>query len=278
MEYTEYRPDPTLASFVECYWYAFSERPPFREKERLIPDGTIELIFNFGDDYSHVRDDGIQPVRGSHVIGIRRHALIISQTARQHLFCIRFKPGGLYPFFRVPVHRFANGFYGVEELFGSAFRELEERLYDAENNAERVRLADGFLRGRLGRVPEDHAFVGEFARQLLRGDARIGELADRFGTSYKTLERRFSAVIGLTPSELHKIERFNRAVLSMYSSTHGSLTRTAYDCGYYDQSHFIREFKRLTGSTPRAFLREQYTIVAVIQPALAERLSNSYNF
>jgi len=83
--------------------------------------------------------------------------------------------------------------------------------------------------------------------------------------------------MGLTPAELLKIKRFNDAVLAMYSCRHTSLTGIAYECGYYDQSHFIREFKQLTNFTPRDFLKEQFTIVQVIQPALADRMSRLYN-
>lgn len=74
------------------------------------------------------------------------------------------------------------------------------------------------------------------------------------------MERRFKTVMGLTPAELLKIKRFNDAVLAMYSCRHNFLTGIAYECGYYDQSHFIREFKQ-----------------QVIQPALANRMEQLYN-
>ncbi len=79
------------------------------------------------------------------------------------------------------------------------------------------------------------------------------------------------------PSHFLKIRRFNRALSIIYSFRYDSLAEVAYESGYYDQSHFNREFRQLTGYSPGEFLKEQFTIVEVIQPALVDRLSNSYN-
>jgi AraC-like DNA-binding protein len=278
MEYQEYKPHSLLWGYIECYWSAYADKPPFREQESLIPDGTIELMFNFGDDYAQIKDEQKIKVKGSHIIGIRKHSLQISQTNKQHFFSIRFKPGGSYPFFNVPAHLFCNAFYTLDELLGKDFKTLESQLQEALNNEERVSLANRFFLKKLYTVPETYQFVATCSRLLLQNPSlSISELSRQVNTNYKTLERRFNAVMGLTPSELLKIKRFNNALLSMYSCRHTSLTAIAYECGYYDQSHFIREFKQLTYYTPRDFLKEQFTIVQVIQPALAERMSKSYN-
>lgn len=276
MEYLEFKPDRNLAKYVECYWYAFSDRPPFRDRESLIPDGTIECMFNFGDHYSQIIDDTRQTVKGAHVIGIRKRSLTISQTGRQHFFCIRFKPGGTYPFFGVPAHLFANSFHGMIDLFGKDIAGLEERLYEAKDNTERIAITDRYLLKKFKGDIYEVKFAEKIVPALLAA-GNIKQVLSDFNVTHKTLERRFERVLGLSPRELIKIKRFNRAVHTMYSCQYESLTNIGYACGYYDQSHFIREFKQLTGYAPRDFLQEQFTIVKVIQPALAERLSKSYN-
>lgn len=277
MIYREFPPHPLLAPYVECYWKADADKPPFRDTESLIPDCTIELMFNFGDDYAQVKNGIKETVKGSHIIGIRKQALHISQTSHQHVFSIRFRPGGSYPFFRIPVHLFANGFWNIRELLGRELQELEEQLHDAED-VERAQLADRFLLARLRLQDDDYRFTAACARWLLKNPGLpVAEACRMFGTHYKKLERKFNQVIGLTPSELLKIQRFNKAILTMYSCRFSSLTEVAYACGFYDQSHFIREFRQLSGHSPRQFLKEQFTIVQVIQPALADRLSKSYN-
>ncbi len=278
MEYKEYKPHPLLASFVECYWSAYSQKPPFREKESLIPDGSIELMFNFGDNYAELQHGQKKIVKGSHVIGIRKQSLHISQTNKQHFFSIRFKLGGTYPFFNIPTNLFAGAFFEVDTLLGRDYLLLEEQLWESPTNEKRVEIAELFLLKRLHSHAKDYDFVSRCSGMLLANNhPSVQALAKDAGTNYKALERKFKKVLGLTPAELIKIKRFNKAVLSMYACRHSSLTGIAYESGYYDQSHFIREFKQLAHYTPREFLKEQFTIVQVIQPALADRMSKSYN-
>lgn len=278
MEYIEYKPHPLLSGCIECYWSAYAERPPFREQESLIPDGTIELMFNFGNNYSQIVNGEKRLIKGSHVIGIRHQALRISQTSRQDFFCVRFRPSGTFPFFGIPAHLYANGFYTLEELIGPEYKTVEEKLFHAGDNHKRVAIIEEYLFKKLSNQVDDHIFVDSCLKVLDQTRSmQIQNLADRFYTNYKTIERKFNKVVGLTPSHFLKIRRFNKALLAIYSCRYDTLTEVAHESGYYDQSHFNREFKHLTGQNPGEFLREQFTIVEVIQPALAGRLSNSYN-
>lgn len=279
MIYREYKPGSQLSHYVECYWSAKAEQPPFNEQESLIPDGTIELMFNFGDNYSQLIGDQKKLVKGSHVIGIRKQSLFISQTNKQDFFSIRFKPGGFFSIFKIPVYSFANEFYQISELFDHELNTLEYRLYDADSNSQRVKIIEQFLLHKLSPQHDDIALVQFCAKKLLTDPScTIESLAGQFNSNYKTIERKFNEVIGLLPSKLMTIKQFNRAIHSMYSCNYNTLAEIAYASGYYDQSHFIRQFKKFTSATPRQFLKQQLTIVKVIQPALAKRLSNSYNF
>lgn len=280
IKYQEYKPTRYLAKFVERYWSAYSEKSLLHDKESLNPDGTIELTFNFGGRHTQIGENTDKHFAGSFVIGVRKQALYFSHTDKLDLFSVRFKAGGFYPFFRIPVHTFSNGFIGLHDLFGNELKELEEQLHSAQSMEHRVCLVENFLLNKLtSNSNNDHAFVEKFTKEILENrSVSIYNLLPRFNTSYKTLERKFSNVMGMTPADLTRITRFNKALLSMYSLKPVSLTQVAYDSGYYDQSQFNREFKTLTGYKPSEFLKQQFTIIHKLQPALAERLTKQYNF
>lgn len=277
MEYREYIPHPLLRQYVECYWSADADKPPFQQKESLIPDGTIEFMFNFSDGYFHHRGNDTSEVKGAHIIGIRKQSLSISQPGRQQVFSIRFRTGGVYPFFRIPVANYAADIHNMQDVVGNDIKELEEQLYLAKDHTARVCIANRFLLRRLNESDNDYLFIKRCVPAILKG-AKLKEVVSDFNVSYKYIERKFDAVLGLTPTELVKIYRFNNAVKSMYAGQHSSLTSVAHASGYFDQAHFIRDFKQLTNYSPKEFLKAQFTIVQVIQPALAERLSKLYNF
>lgn len=204
MIYTEHKPHIFLAPYIECYWQADAERPPFREVESLIPDGTVELMFNFGDDYHEVTGSGRERIKGSHIIGIRRRALQISQSSNQHIFSVRFRPGGTYPFFGIPMHQFANGFWDLHHLMGNVHTELEDRLYHADA-AVRIRLMNDFFLRKLHNSEMAHTLAAASAGWMAGHPAApISEVCRMFNTHYKVLERSFKAVIGLSPRNWRK--------------------------------------------------------------------------
>ncbi len=280
MVYQEYAPDASLRQFVECYWSAKADHPPFQQQESLIPDGTIELMFNFGDPYFQLFNGQKELVKGSHLIGIRKQSLWISQQSHQDFFCVRFKLGGAYPFLRVPTNQLHSSITSIHAFLGTDFSELEEELYELQANEKRVARMNAFLLQKLqdGLSPKQELVNEAIVLMAKDENASIQSTCRQVQSNYKTLERHFKTVVGLNPRELRAIRRFNRAVHLMYSCQFNTLTAVAYAAGYFDQSHFIREFKRLADMSPKQFLRKQFTIVQVIQPALAKRMSKSYNF
>lgn len=279
MVYREYSPDPLLKPYVECYWSALADRPPFQKKEALIPDGTIELMFNFGDNYHQIdAKDEKKAVKGSHVIGIRKSALFIAQSSNQHFFCVRFKPGGTQPFFHVPAHEFAQDITQISDLLPCAYQELEDQLYHAKNIEACIQLTNLFLLKQGSFHKKGMVLNNGFIRLANETQQSVAEAAGALNVNYKALERSFKEGVGLTPKEYLSIRRFTKSVQLLYSAKYSSLTHVALEAGYYDQAHFIRSFKKLSGQTPSQFLKSRFKIVEVIQPALADRLSKTYNF
>lgn len=265
MEYIEYKPHPLLSEYIECFWATdVYNTISSREIESFLPDGNIELVFNFGDSHIEFKNGKKVLMGGSHISGIQSKSTHVILPKRLKYFCVRFKPGGSYPFFGIPAHLFSNAHYSLDTFFGREYTLLEEQVYEAPDHTARIDLIEHFLLKKLQNTKfvKDYHFVKSFTQHLFRDTSpRISQLSRQFHTNYKTVERKFKKITGLSPSELAKIKRVNNAVQFMYSSHTVSLTETAYACGYYDQSHFIREFKQTTDLTPREFLKKKFAVV-----------------
>jgi len=244
MKYVEYRPHPALQPYIECYWSAQAEKPPFQNQEALIPDGTIELMFNFSDAYQEIQAGESIDVKGSHIIGIRKKSLFIQQADRQDFFTVRFKLGGSYPFFKIPAYLFSNRFTGLRDLLGADYNFLEEALYECSDNQHRKQLLDQFFLKRLQANSTQQQTFHQFIRIVKeQRSKKVMQICSENYIHYKTLERHVKQVCGLNPREYLKIRRFNLAIKQMYACQLDTLTDVAYAVGYYEHAHFIRDFK-----------------------------------
>lgn len=266
MKYVEYKPHPALSEYVECFWSTdVTSAVSAREMESFLPDGNIELVFNFGDGHTEVKNGKKEVVEGSHISGIQNRSSHVILPGRLKHFCVRFRPGGSFPFFGIPARLFANRNYALDIFFGREYVLLEEQVHEAPDDAARIELVEAFLLKKLqnSNASDDYNFVKSCTNTLLLGNAplKISELGKLYRTGYKTIERKFNKITGLSPSELVKIKRVNNAARFMHTSDTVSLTETAYACGYYDQSHFIREFKQVTTLTPKQFREKNFAMV-----------------
>lgn len=273
MKYIEYKPHPALSEYVECFWSTdvTSAISP-RDMESFIPDGNIELVFNFGDPHTEVKNGKKECVKDSHISGIQSKSSHVVLPGRLKHFCVRFKPGGSFPFLGIPTHLFANSNYPLDILLGKEYLLLEEQIFEAPNDTDRIKILENFLLNKLSGTDfvSDYRFVKSCINSLLlpENPLKINDLGKLYSTNYKTIERKFKKIIGLSPSELLKIKQINNAVRHMYHSANTSLTEVAYASGYYDQSHFIREFKQITNLTPREFRKKQFALVCTTEQNL----------
>lgn len=261
--YRELAPARALSPYVECYWRATSESAPgFRPREPLVPDLRIELIFNAGLPWRwfEAGAEASRPAAALTCIGMRGSSLAIEQPGRLDHFAIRFRPAGLARFLTLPLGDLTQRCWNLRDLWNDGARELEERLADARDDAACVAAADTFLQQRLAPARRDSQLALHAARLLSasHGQVSIERVASGHGVSYKRLERAFARHVGLSPKHFARVARVQRA-LELATSGAG-LARLAAECGYADQAHFSREFSRLIGLTPRAFLAARFAV------------------
>jgi AraC-like DNA-binding protein len=170
---------------------------------------------------------------------------------------VSFKPGGAYPFFKLPLAELHNQVLPLDVIWGNVAAEIRERLYEAPTLRARFALLEQFLRARLDaparQLKAVQWAVTELARS--RGGLSIRILSEQMGISQKHLITRFKQIVGCTPKELARLYRFGHILDTIDLDQPIDWTLIAHRFRYHDQSHFVRDFREFTGSPPSRYLR-----------------------
>ena len=256
MNYNTYAPCQELEMLLKCFWRLETAGTSRPEKQRIVPDGCMEMIFHYGDLFKQYTGDGhffIQP--RCFVFGQITSPLDIEPTGITGVFAARFHPDGFQVFTTMALKEMENRAVPLQELFGVDGLALEDGILAASTTEERIILAERFLLKRLETSQIIDQVTKSSVEMLLKlnGQISVNELSEKLQINRRQLERRFSSVIGLSPKQLSKIIRLQATLKMLEKKEFTSLTSLAYDNGYYDQTHFINDFKEFTGVTPKQF-------------------------
>jgi AraC-like DNA-binding protein len=255
MKYLELPPCTQLRPYIQLIWcFELDADEDSGPPERIAPDGIAEMVF-------HYRDPMAMRYAGE-AFALQPRSSIVSQTRRfveiyprgsTGLISVRFRPWGAYHFFRPPVAEIADHLVSAQDLWGSAVRELEERLVAATDTRQRADLVEEFLLAQLRR--HQKADVEALVRTVWsrKGQLRVPELCREVGLTERSVQRIFAAALGTPPKSFARLARFLHACSVLREGSWSSLVQVAHDCGYYDQPHFIGDFKALSGMTPGTF-------------------------
>ena len=261
MHYQEYRPAEPLTSHVKCLWILNSDSSVSTSPERILPDGCTEIVFHLGDPFEQHHQDGTterQPM--AMLVGQMRRHLLIQPTGKVSVLGVRFWPGGAYPFLQIPQHEITGRVLDLDTILGGFASELHSRIADAASAAERFRLVEKVLLTRLSKVRQPDDRLSKAIELIFQtgGCLPMDALATTIGINSRGLDRTFNTRVGIPPKTLSRIIRFQQ-VFKMLEQQNAdpNWPQIALGCGYYDQSHFIKEFKAFAGKEPTAYLTEQ---------------------
>ncbi len=260
MRYREYRVGPPLDALVECIWFVSSDDRTVPPPQRVLPDGCMELIFHFETPFAAGTDAGRVRQTSSFLVGMMTRPLELEPPMTIDTMGVRFRPGGAYPFARVPLASVTDRTIDLCDLWGSSpAAALFERLAAARDDAARVAIARCALSHRLessGR--SDGALACAVGRLVCTaGRVTVAAVTREAGMSQRHLQRRFAEQVGVSPKLLARILRFQhtlryRAPMSAMSAI--DWAHVALRCGYADQAHLIRDYGQFAGTTPRSLL------------------------
>lgn len=256
MNYQVFKPTPDLEPIVKCYWTLEVPVDAPAERQRIVPDGCIEMIFILGDDVKRYTDENefvIQP--RAMILGQITEPYFVQPTGYVCSFAVRFYPYGFAHFIKTPIDALANKETPLANLFGDESEALHTQIIEAPGTEARISCVEAFLLKRLGEnATIDHVVQATIDTMFsTKGNAPVnsilGDLSKR-----RQLERKFAKQIGMSPKQLGKVIRLQAALRLLLNARSPKLTDIAYESEYYDQAHFIKDFKEFTGITPREFL------------------------
>jgi AraC-like DNA-binding protein len=255
MRLLTWTPGPPLSRSVDVLWVYEAGGGP-HARERLLPDGTMELVIDLREAASAA--DADLPGGGA-VLGAHSQARLIHTSAPTAVIGAHFKPGGAFPFLPPPAGEFHGAVVPFEEVWGRTAHTLRERLLEDRRPAARLRILERFLLDRVVRPFAPHPAVDFALRELqatVTGAASVAEVTDRTGLSQRRFIELFTGQVGLTPKVYFRLRRFQQALRRLETRTADDLASLALDCGYYDQAHFNHDFKAFSGLSPTAFLAQ----------------------
>lgn len=236
-----YVPRPPLSEFVDLFWFEVGYDAP-HPKERLLPTGTVTIVFDLGA-YKTV------------FCGTHSEFFVIETPRRSPLFGIHFKPGGAFPFLKLPANQLHNTVLPLEALWDAAASNLLDRLLAAETVEARFQLLEQALLARLSRPPVRHPAVafGLKVFQKVSQPRPVSEVIEQTGLSQRRFIQRFSEEVGLTPKLFCRIQRFQEVLHLIVKAQVVDWTEVALSCGYFDQAHFIHDFQAFSGLNPTTY-------------------------
>jgi AraC-like DNA-binding protein len=256
------QPRPELQPYIESFWiFASDIGMPLADTSMAAPNGCPKLIIPCENSLVSVADGrtSVSHEGGLYFVGNRdTQTLIHSSPRRTRFIAIEFSPYGAFPFFGIPMEETANGLFDSEMVFGRWGRETREGLRNLEEIDQKATfIQEEFVR-LLRKTPRHNALI-EFcvrAIKLAHGRVAIGELERKTGYSRRYLDLLFNRYVGLSPKALAGILRFQTFYRKWAQGLpFDSLKEELYDY-YYDQAHFTKEFKKMTGYSPQRFTLE----------------------
>lgn len=257
MLYQEYKPDKMLESYIKCY-YVLEYGHDSMVEDQAFATGCIELMFTLeGNTWQPKRNNTFSNTSPVELWGQVLQPLTFRTSGYNLVFGVRFYPATAAFFLKEDISHFNDTVVDLSSVVGNTVTELHARLQEAPSTAQRIRLADDFFSKKLTESPKlitKINLVQQVMAELSHKDFfdNIEHVATRYGITSRYLQKIFLRHTGLTPKLYTKINRFQNSLVLMGQSQH-TLTSVAYASGYFDQSHFIREFRSFTGFAPSAF-------------------------
>ncbi|SHG45744.1 helix-turn-helix domain-containing protein [Flagellimonas flava] len=261
-----YKPNLFISEFISCYFEVDMAQIAGESKELVWPDGTFGLLFLEKNKEVYRNLD-----TNTELLNISKTSFFGQKTKPvnyQYLqgnktsFGIKIKPKGVPLFIDDSLGSTKDCFFEVD-IISRKLSILESKIFDSNSIQEKIAIIDDFIFKslKLKSSESDYILFSKITGHIdqKKGDISLSDLYEEFNLNYKKVERLFNFYLGVTPKTYLRIVRFNNSIQLQSQLKELNLTQLGNELGFYDQSHFIREFKRFSTLTPKDFFRREHT-------------------
>ncbi|WP_082232786.1 AraC family transcriptional regulator [Halobacillus massiliensis] len=243
--YREYAPNPMLHQYVACYWSLNYYASKKEKIHRILPDGCVDIIFDL---------TAPSLSKAAFVTGLMTRFEVINFTSNQELFGIRFFSNYSRSFIKYPAQNLTGYQVFLEDIWGKEALPFTQEVMDAQGMKEKIEVVEVKLMSLLNKkrsLPSlDLLQAGLQYIYEGRGGKPIQSLSRELNYSERSIRRAFKEELGVSPKEFSRIVRFQSLLKELYHHPQEEFLKIALKYGYYDQAHFINEFKQFYGMVP----------------------------
>jgi len=260
-----HKPTFPLNEFIENLVY-YDGLSPSHNLDRFVPDGNTEIIIDLAEKPQHIYDNEtlqeIQICRYAWVSGVRTRPITIPSGRGSKMMIVAFKKGKAFPFYPFSMGEFIDTVAGAELVFGRDVLNLREQLLATKSIDRMFQLVETFLLDQAGDAMRedfstrciDYALLNIINNPTIRC---LQQLSDQIGYSQKHFINLFRDQVGVSPKRYLKIMRFQKAIRAVENHKAIRWSHIALESGYYDQAHFINDFKLFSGFTPNEYIKRK---------------------
>lgn len=251
-----YIPASPINKWVRFIW--ISEGQNDTTKSKVLPNGSIELIINFGNKQKTLERDTLNTkntFRNYWIAGLQQQPIIIQSETDTNLLGIRFLPGGAYPFFKFPVCEMSDSVIEADWL-KQELEDLRDKAYNLNDHKTIISIVEQYLKKKYGDTFYTISAVQNAAINIFSIDQRfsVREFVQRSGYSHKHFISLFRDQVGVTPKTLQRIVRLQKIIKTLKHTEKIDWMDIVYRFSYYDHSHLVHDFKKLTWMSPEEYL------------------------
>jgi AraC-like DNA-binding protein len=257
---------PLLKNYIKFFWELHIEHSQLNHK--IIPQRNINLRFNLNETPHYLSSDGKEHLlEDIYFSGLHDHFrdANLKLNGKVDVLGICFYPEGFYPFFKIPVSEFKNQILGASEVGFRLANTVREPLKEAPDAASRLKILENELALLLVNGSHPPENFRQIFNALKQSDSshQISEFSQRNNIGMRQLERMFNKYVGVPASTYNTLNRFHKSLNQLLYNDYSKLSDLAFDNGYFDQMHFIKDFKRYAGNSPKNFVHQNDSILQI---------------